>query len=181
MQKEEIFRVFDACQPTVAQVKEYLERISGVSPFDLIFKKDGKEYFSKKIAPDMGELVGVVVDKTVFYVKPLTFDDVKDLPMPIMAQTVFDFGEKIYAKAKPWDDAALNVLALHRNDLLLLSDMLVVFGYAPCFKQEKFLLLKRDSGKFGQYFNFSFVCDGETDIVHFLRFYGNIYFYASIQ
>lgn len=48
MEKEEIFRIFNACQPTVAQVKEYLEKISGDSPFDLIFRKDGKEFFSKK-------------------------------------------------------------------------------------------------------------------------------------
>lgn len=185
MEKEEIFRIFDACRPTVAQVREYLERISGVSPFDLIFFKDGKEIITKKIAPNMGELVGVVVDKTIFYVKPMTFDEVKDLPMPVTTEVVFDFGKKIHVNAKPIDEFAMNVFAANSHNFLRLSDMLAVFGYDSCFNQDKYLLIAKNDGEHtGQYWYRNlgeFGLDGETDIAHFLESYGNIYFYASIQ
>ena len=184
MEKEEIFRVFDACQPTVAQVREYLEKISSDSPFDLIFRKDGKEYFSKKITPNMGELVGIVVDKTIFYVQPLTFDNLKDLPMPVTTEVVFNFGKNIHVNAKPWNEYALNVFVANYHDLLCLSDKLAVFGYPSCFNQDKYLLLKNDGGHCGQYWythSGDVGLDGETNIAHFLGNYGNIYFYASIQ
>ena len=182
MEKEEIFRIFDACRPTVAQVREYLERISGVSPFDLIFFKDGKEIITKKIAPNMGELVGVVVDKTIFYVKPMTFDDVKDLPMPVTTEVVFDFGKKIHAKAKPIDEENFGTFRRNRGNLQNLAQMLSVFGYSACFNQNKYFLFNQNVDECsGLCFNFEKNNCSLSNIKHFLRFSGNIYFYTSIN
>lgn len=181
MEKEEIFRIFDACQPTVAQVKEYLERISKESPFDLIFCKDGKETITKKIAYDLGELIGIVVEKNIFYTKPLTKSDISCLD-DITAHDVFAFGKKIHAKALPLNQKTISLIEKHYNDFLQLADMLDVYGYPKVYTQQQFLLIDDfDKNTFGQYYKICSGCDGATLIRYFLKKYGDIYFYASIQ
>ena len=181
MEKEEIFRIFNACQPTVAQVREYLEKMSGNSQFDLIFRKDGKEYFSKTIAPNMGELVGIIVDKTIFYAKQMTYNDVKKLNK-INARTVFEFAKNIHSLAMPMNMKAFNLLKNHQEDFYELSQKLEVLGYPKIYRQQSYLLFEN-------------VCDAEMtsiySLVHgfvgncsiefHLRMSGNIYFCASIQ
>ncbi len=182
MEKEELFRIFDACQPTVTQVREYLKRISDISPFDLIFRKDGKETITKKIAPNMGELVGIVVEKNVFFVKPMSFDDVKDLNAPVTAETVFDFGKKIYSKAIPLNENVIQLLKKNKNTFLQVAEILEIHGYSKQYTQDQYLLFSTVNNKsFGDGFDFDIGYVGEVNISYFLESHGNIYFYASIQ
>lgn len=181
MEKEEIFRVFDACQPTVAQVREYLEKISSNSPFDLIFRKDGKEIITKHISQNMGELVGIVVKKTVFFVKPMSFDDVKDLNAPVTAEMVFDFGKKIYSKAIPLNDDVIQLLKKNKNTFLQVAEILEIHGYSKQYTQDQYLLFNNIKDKnFGEGFDFDIEYVGEVNISYFLEAIGNIYFCASI-
>lgn len=180
MQKEEIFRIFDACQPTVTEVKEYLERISSNSPFDLIFVKDGKETFTKKIARNMGELVGIVVGTTIFYAKPMTFDDVKDKDI-VSTDIVFAFGQKIHPKAFPLNEKAIKILQENRHIFLQIAEMLEFSRYPDPYSQKQYLLLDQNDNKTdGLFFDFESNIQNFTDIAHFLKNYGNIYFYASL-
>lgn len=181
MEKEEIFRVFNACQPTVAQVKEYLEKISGDSPFDLIFRKDGKEFFSKKITPNMGELVGIVVEKTIFYAKQMTYADTKKLDT-VNARAVFDFAKNIHSRAMPMNMKTFTLLKNHHEDLHELSQKLEVLGYPKIYRQQTYLLFEKDSdAEMTSIYNLIHGFVGNSSIEFHLRMNGNIYFCASIQ
>ena len=181
MEKEEIFRVFNACQPTVAQVREYLEKIASDSPFDLIFRKDGKEYFSKKITPNMGELVGIVVDKTIFYAQPMTYADVQKLDT-VNTRTVFDFAKSIHPLAAPINMKAFTLLKDYQKDFRELSEKLEVLGYPKIYKQQSYLLFEKASdAEMTSVYCFKHGFSGSCSIEFHLRMSGNIYFYASIQ
>ncbi len=69
MNDKDLFRIIDACQPTKAQIKKYYDLISGKekSPFDLIFIKDGQQIITRRLKKDLGEVIGIIIDDTIFY------------------------------------------------------------------------------------------------------------------
>lgn len=181
MNTKDLFKIFDACGPTVAQVQEYLDRISGNSPFLLVFLEDGKEIFTKKITCDNPELVGIVIEDTVFYTKAMTKDDF-DSAKRLSVNDVFAFGQKIDAKAQPMNEASLALLKKYFSDCEKLQDMLQAFGYSLSLLQDWYLLFDKPcDNTYADDFNLYGYCDRNTDISHFLTFCGNIFFCAGRQ
>ena len=182
MEKEEIFRIFDACKPTVAVVREYLERISGLAPFDVIFLQNGIERITNQLAPNLGEPVGVVMDRTIFYFRSLCKDDFDANIENLTVEDVLSFAKKLHSKAFPFNNLSMDVLCRNRVLLSETLEMLRVFGYKTPFFGDSYLLFNHynPSSQEGEYFDFQHGDDGKTNILHFLRSYGNIYFYAGL-
>lgn len=178
MDKKDLFRVFDACQPTVAQVREYLERISGNSPFDLIFVDNGKEKITRNLNYNMGCLLGVVIETTVFYTQIMSKEDNKD-DRDLTADDIFAFGHKIHPKARPLSRADVLLLWQYRKEYEALGDMLKVFGYSNLPPLLEFYLLLEKNGNYAYSFE-GFYWDEAAPIAHFLRF-NNIVFCAGWQ
>lgn len=177
METQEIFRVFDACQPSVAQVRAYLERISGLSPFDLIFSKNGKETITDKIGHGQGELVGIVIDKTIFYAKGLGKHNKENI---VSCQDVFAFGQTLHPKAIPMNFKTLDILRKNINEYYKLTDMLQVFGYQALPLQNYYLLIEKSSDcRDADYYDLCGDCGGNSTISNFLKF-DNIFFCASL-
>lgn len=149
MKNEDLFRIFDACKPTVEQVRQYLERISGNAGFKLMFRKNGKEFFTDKAEPHLGELVGVVIEKTLFLAKGLTLKDFsginKNDRLKLTQKDIFNEGGNYYPKAFPLDENALAILERHAAEYENLTDMLKTFGYCLLPLQEKYLMIDKDS------------------------------------
>ena len=178
MNTQEVFRVFDACQPTVAQVQEYLERISGHSPFNLIFAKDGKEKVSQKLDYNLGQLVGVVIESTIYYTQVMSK---KDNPndKDVSFNDLFAFGRQIHPKARPLNLKDLKLLGKHKKEYKKLCDMLSVFGYSAPALQNCYIAPsceRKDS--YAKTYDLFGDCDGATDIANHLHFY-NIMFCAD--
>lgn len=181
MTNQELFRIFDACQPSVIQVKEYLKRISGVSPFDLIFVKGNLNKITNKINPNTGELVGIVIEKTIFYIKGFEKKEVPD-GQKITTDDVFAFAKKLYPKSRalPMTLENLQTLAKNREKFEDLCQMLSVFGYEPPLLQEAYLLLgENGSSTCGDYYTADGSPDGATDISSFIKNYGKIFYCES--
>lgn len=151
MKNEDLFRIFDACKPTVEQVRQYLERISGNAAFDLFFSKGGKKFLTRKIEPGLGELVGVVIEKTLFLAKGLSLEDFsginKNDRLKLTQKDIFEEGRNCYRNAFPLDEKALEILERHAEEYENLTDMLKTFGYFLLPLQEKYLMLDKDSEK----------------------------------
>lgn len=181
MEKEEIFRIFDACQPTIAQVREYLEKISKESPLELVFRKNGKDSITKKIDRNMGELVGIVVGTTIFYTKVMTWNDVKFMNSEVTAKDVFAFGQKIHPKAIPLNDTVIEILREKRRVFLQIAEMLELSGFPKTYTQKKYLLFnQKDKDTRSIYCNTESNHNALISISYFLKNYGDIYFFASI-
>ncbi len=185
MEKKEIFRIFDACEPTIVQVKEYLERISGNSPFDLVFMKDGNEVITRCIKKDMGELLGIVIGHMVFYAKGLGREEGKALSQDeITIADVFAYGKKkFHPKAFPMNRDALEILCRNRMEYAKLLDMLSVFGYKALPLQNGYLPIndsKNSQQTFADYCDIFGDDDGGSDIKNFIYF-SNIFFCSSIK
>lgn len=181
MDKKDLFRVFDACQPTVAQVREYLERISGNSPFDLIFVDDGKEKITRNLNYNMGSLLGVVIESTVFYTQIMSKEDNND-DRDLTADDIFAFGRKIHPKARPLSKADVLLLGRYKKEYETLGDMLKVFGYSNLPPLQNYYLLLKKAGNytFADDINLLGYNEGNTNIAHFLHF-RNIMFCAGWQ
>lgn len=181
MDKKDLFRVFDACQPTVAQVREYLERISGNSPFDLIFIDNGKEKITRKLDYNMGKLLGVVIETTVFYTQTMSNEDNKD-ERRLTANAIFAFGRKIHPKARPLSEADILLLRKYKEKYEALSDMLEVFGYFNLPRLQNYYLLLKEAGNYVYADNIDLFGynAGTSDISNFLHF-NNIIFCAGWQ
>lgn len=181
MTNQELFRIFDACQPSVAQVKEYLERISGVSPFDLIFVKGNQNRITNKISPDAGELVGIVIEKTIFYIKGFEKKEAPDT-QKITTDDVFAFAQKLYPRnrALPMTLENLQTLVKNREKFEDLCQMLSVFGYEAPHLQKAYLLFgKNGSSTCGDYYTADGSPDGATDISYFIKNHGKIFYCES--
>ncbi len=175
MKKHEKFKVFDACQPTVSEVKEYLERISGEAPFNLIFVKDGKKNITNKLKKDLGELEGVIIDRTIFYTKCLdrAYRDTLPEDTKLSAEDVFRAGRVLLQPkdVTPMSDNDLELLKDNLDDYVKLLDMLSVWGYEAMPLQNVYMTINKTTEK-----TFLEVCDiygcyeGESDIFHHLYF-----------
>lgn len=176
MDKQDLFRIFDACQPTVAQVTEYLERISGKSPFRLIFVKDGKEKTTKTIEKGLGVLSGVIIEDTVFYTKVMTKQDA-DENQQLTANDVFEFGCRcINQGARPLRKADILLLGKHREAYNSLLDRLSFFGYSAPILQDYYLKLNLP-GAYTSCANCDLTgySDGHPSIANFLHFHDIIF------
>lgn len=165
-----MFRVFDACQPTVAQVRDYLERISGNSPFDLIFINDEKTKITKNLDYNLGSLFGVVIETTVFYTQVLSQKDNKD-NRRFSTEDVFAFGNKIYHKAHPLNKEAIQLLGKNKEAYEALGNMLEVFGYynLPPLQEHYLILEEAGNSTYADTSDLSGFSDGGSDIAYFLK------------
>lgn len=178
MEKQELFRVFDACQPTVAQVREYLERISGYSPFALVFNKNGEEIVTNQLEQNKGQLVGVIIESTIFYTQVMSKkDNPKD--KRLSCRDVFAFGYKIDPTARPMKTKDLKLLNKYRKEYSKLFDMVQIFDYFLPALQNSYVILNEPSTyTFLDTYDLSGYCDGSSDISHYLHF-RNIIFCAD--
>lgn len=141
MKDQELFRIFDACQPTVAQAKKYYELISGSarSEFDLVFSKDGNKNITRKLRKDLGKLEGIIVDGVMFYTRSITIDDF-DPEKSITHDKVFRIAKALYPEAALMErGASFFILEKNLEAIKKLIDKLTYLGYEAPLKT-KFML-----------------------------------------
>ena len=180
MKTNELFKIIDACNPSISQIKAYLERISGQTPeaFELVFKKDGKLFNTSQIAANQGELIGFVFGKTLFYFKALTkeaLENKKDFSL----QDVLDFGKQLHPKASPLTKEQILMVAKKAKSYANLCDRLSVFGYSIPALPNSYLLFK-DGNVVLFDLEFEDTNYSNFSISNFLQDYGNIYFCVSL-
>lgn len=181
MDTQDMFRVFDACRPSVPQVLEYLERISGHSPFDLIFSKDGKETITNQISRDLGELIGIVINRTVFYAKGLGRKDVISKENDITVNDLFEFAKTLHSKARPMNKKALEILNKNSENYEKVFNSLKVFGYSALPLQDRYQVFEKPCNEDCVHtLNISGGCVGFTRISSF-AYFQNIFFCASCE
>lgn len=77
MKREEMFRIWDATQPKVEDVKLYLDRICGKTPLLLAWKEKDKLTFSYEIKKEAA-FVGFIIEDTLFHSRSFTYQDMFD-------------------------------------------------------------------------------------------------------
>lgn len=77
MTQEEKFKIWDATSPQITEVKEYLNRLCGKAPLQLVFRSPQKELvYSYQILAEH-TFVGILVSQTIFFAKGYTVEDAK--------------------------------------------------------------------------------------------------------
>ena len=75
MKRDELFRIWDATNPTIDDINAYLDRFCGTTPLELAFKdKNGNIFYQNTIDKDAA-FIGIVVNGTIFYSRGFTKDD----------------------------------------------------------------------------------------------------------
>ncbi len=126
MEQHEIFRVFEACQPTIQDVKAYLEWKASDLPFEVIFVKNGKKFAAEEISRNMGRPHAIIIENMVFYVK--TFNKA-EAGSGVVTADVFDFAKHISSRAVPLSKKAADILRRNRKKYKELVEKMAVFGY----------------------------------------------------
>ena len=75
MKRDELFRIWDATNPTFDDIKAYLDRFCGTTPLELAFKDKNGNIFYQNTIDKNSVFLGVVVDGTIFYSRGFTQDD----------------------------------------------------------------------------------------------------------
>ena len=183
MKTNELFKIIDACDPSISQIKAYLERMSRQAPppFELIFKREEKLFLTKQISANCGELIGVILDNHIFYITPLTKEFLNKIPEPTF-EDVLEFGKKLDPNAQPRPLTKEHLLIFAQKTKLFtnLRERLAVFGIKlPEFPKN--YLLFNDKGE-GFVYDLDFEEDGlsSSRVSEFLQIYGDIYFCARI-
>ena len=75
MKRDELFRIWDATNPTFDDIKAYLDHFCGTTPLELAFKdKNGNIFYQNMIDKD-SSFIGIVVNDTIFYSRGFTKND----------------------------------------------------------------------------------------------------------
>ncbi len=75
MKRDELFRIWDATNPTFDDIKAYLDRFCGTTPLELAFKDKNGNIFYQNTIDKNSVFLGIVVDGTIFYSRGFTKDD----------------------------------------------------------------------------------------------------------
>ncbi len=137
MNKEEKFKIWDATNPSILEVKEYLNRISAITPLQLVFKtQDGTLIFDNHIRNL--PFIGVLIENIIFYAKGFSNQDGCDLESHDL--TVGDINnwikQNIDAFAPNAHLAYENnavLLYLHQDELRQIAE---IFHYHQTFKKD---------------------------------------------
>ena len=79
MKRDELFRIWDATNPTFDDIKAYLDWFCRVTPLELAFrKKDGSMLYQNKVDNNL-EFVGIVINNHIFYARGFTKEDLNDV------------------------------------------------------------------------------------------------------
>lgn len=112
MNKEEKFKVWDATNPKVRDVKEYLARLCQKASVPLVYKNtDGQFVYTKQFIPG-GAFVGIMLGSTIFFSKGFRKEDIPEGKDIIRIQDIYDWVQKSgfypqHARPLTKDDARL--------------------------------------------------------------------------
>lgn len=182
METKQLFKIFDSCEPTVAQVKRYLGLISGAarSEFDLVFVKNGNRFITRKLRKDLGELEGIVIEGKIFFAKGLAFDDLnKDL---ITNVDLLEAAKTFHPKAKPLGRDEFYLLANRAEALIKMEESLEYLGYLVDLPQRLLLVSRSSSSHYAETVPFgTFGGCRDVDITTYLREGGKILLYTDVE
>lgn len=177
MKQEEKFKIWDATEPTVAEVKEYLNRLCGQTPLQLVFRNQKKELvYSDTILTDH-TFVGILVSQTIFFARGYTAEDAaKDEQgelKEVYAKDVFSWVENnplFPPNSRPLLKSDRELLSHYDKELL---NTLAILEYhrlkMPYYRYDIGWLEGNDDSVFLTDNN------GETRLNYFLQCYGDIW------
>jgi hypothetical protein len=132
MNKEEMFRIFDACNPSVSDIREYLEQVAKTLPLDCLFLgKDGNTIITRCLRFGLGRFVGFVIDKRIYYAETYSCKLFGEKPMAHEQNLLNAKARLIHPRATPARLRDLPELAAWLPLLIELSHKLRVYGYQP--------------------------------------------------
>jgi hypothetical protein len=134
MNKEEMFKIFDACNPAVSDIREYLEQVAKTLPLDCLFLgKDGNTIITRCLRFGLGRFVGFVIDKRIYYTETYTCKLIEAKPTPYEQNLLNAKARLIHPRALPARLCDLPELLSSQHIVKDLFDRLQVFGY-PALK-----------------------------------------------
>lgn len=182
MTKDELFRVMDALNPSLSDVRDYLDRMCGVTPMELVYLKDGKFVFSNSYeANSADELFGFSIPDTkkIICRKTLNRDCIKKLDLEnhaTLAQNIQDWLVREFYpfKARTAQEKDIDVFYKHRGAFRETLEILQYKGVSE---------LPKPNHVFPAWFRAKIgVCsdfNGMSNLPHYLRCYGDILIFVD--
>lgn len=177
MTQEEKIKIWDATEPTIAEVKEYLKRLCGQTPLQLVFRNQKKELvYSNTILTDH-TFVGILVSQTIFFAQGYTVNELKKEEngelKEVYAKDVFNWVENnplFPPNSRPLLKSDRQLLSYYKQDFLNTLEILE-------YHRVKMPYYRYDIGWLEGNNDSRVLLDnnGETLLNYFLQCYGDIW------
>ena len=136
MNRNEKFAVWDATHPQIIEVKEYLDRLCGKTPLNLVYKDGNDLIVTNQIKQKkLQQLVGILLnDETVLHLRAFTYDDAKPLfgtEGDIDTRTICTWVSSqmaTFSNARPAQEADIKMLDRHKDKLKTTLEVLDYHG-----------------------------------------------------
>ncbi|MBO5039121.1 MAG: hypothetical protein J6C85_06700 [Alphaproteobacteria bacterium] len=183
MTQDELFRVMDALNPSLSQVKAYLDRMCGVTPMELVYLKDGKFGFSNSYeANSADDLFGFSIPNTkkIICRKTLNRDCIKKLDLEndaTLSQNIQDWlAREFYPfKARTAQKNDIDVLYKHLGAFRATLETLQYKGVSLLPK-----LPYRGPAWIRAKSEYCYDHDGMSNLLHYLKCYGDILIFVDL-
>lgn len=130
MEKEKLFKILDALEPSIEQLQEYIAKKTEMTLVEVIYElPDGKLEISKKIIKN-AIVKGYVLDDIVLFHK--IFDQFEK-GYDLCIGDIRHAGAKIHPKARPISKTELRIIAKRASALTVTMKHLALAGYTPMY------------------------------------------------
>ncbi len=175
MTREEIFRIFDAVQPSIEDLNAYLDALCGKTPLKLAYDVNGARVYTHDVLKTEC-FVGIVIENTLFYAKGFSRKDLFDdqgnklyKDMELNVQDILNWIEKhsgttFSSKAHPMTDDECHLL--NKNSVKLEETVLILkrHGLSMPKSDPLAVLNEKKDCTFCEYF------EGHSRMEHFLNY-----------
>ena len=138
------FEALDCCGFSKEQLVEYINMKFNKIPnnFRILLETPKGNSLVSRITPDMGKLIGIVIDDTLFFAKTYGPDQTKN-KLEVSLGDINMFGKhEVQSSASPMHPTEFEVLKENFSDFVSIVKLLKVHGYdMPC--PEWFMLIPR--------------------------------------
>lgn len=186
MTQEEKFKIWDATNPEVKEVKAYLARMCGQTPLPLVYQTDDvqKKVVTTVLPDKKGNLVGILIDEnTMLFLRAVTAKDIKQLLENSSICVLREPNVNALVKAQftdfPNPRAAtkqdIKLLDKKRADVLTTFDILDYHGVKlpkPCWEH---------LGRLNKGADVVERWDGDTRIDYYVEAYGDLLVFADFN
>ena len=177
MTQEEKFKIWDATSPEIREVKEYLNRLCGQTPLQLVFRNAGQTPVCSNTILAAHTFVGILVSKTVFFARGYTVKEVakgeRGVLKEVFAKDIFQWVQNnplFPPNSRPMLEKDRRLLDHYAKDLYNTLEILKYHNLQmPYFRHEIGWLQGNDDSVFVSY------SDGETRLNCYLAGYGDIW------
>jgi len=182
MEKEKLFKVLDALEPSVEQLQEYIAKKTGITLVDVIYEfPNGKLEISKNIKKN-AIVKGYVLDDIVLFHQIFDqFEKGYDLTIGDVRHA----GIKIHPKARPISKTELRIIAKHAYALTITMQHLALQGYTPMYYLPTWFVpiddIFPDKEMIAPTCDLLGCFDGASKLGHYCQTTGNFYYFCKLD